>query len=231
MINKLPIKIILTVLAGLFLLWLALSGWPNDNGVAQELPSADSTTLISKVSSIQPISNAGADATEFGVRSGSLEVRNRAISPLSDDDLVALKNRFDQANAAIERGQLESAVVSLEALTSDFPSIIEPYLNLASVYAEQQNLEKARTTLLKGFEANPKAGMLFDHLKKVHGALAADSYRQALDTNTAKPEQTGLTLARASNIVTQLDQSNKICLLYTSPSPRDQRGSRMPSSA
>ena len=24
---------------------------------------------------------------------------------------------------------------------------------------------------------------------------------------------------------------NKICLLYTSPSPRDQRGSRMPSSA
>ena len=24
---------------------------------------------------------------------------------------------------------------------------------------------------------------------------------------------------------------NKVCLLYTSPSPRDQRGSRMPSSA
>ena len=31
----------------------------------------------------------------------------------------------------------------------------------------------------------------------------------------------------------QLDESHKyfICLLYTSPSPRDQRGSRMPSSA
>ena len=26
-------------------------------------------------------------------------------------------------------------------------------------------------------------------------------------------------------------RSNNICLLYTSPSPRDQRGSRMPSSA
>ena len=27
------------------------------------------------------------------------------------------------------------------------------------------------------------------------------------------------------------DVYNKFCLLYTSPSPRDQRGSRMPSSA
>ena len=31
-------------------------------------------------------------------------------------------------------------------------------------------------------------------------------------------------------IIDGLDE-NKICLLYTSPSPRDQRGSRMPSSA
>ena len=29
----------------------------------------------------------------------------------------------------------------------------------------------------------------------------------------------------------QLMKDNKVCLLYTSPSPRDQRGSRMPSSA
>ena len=27
------------------------------------------------------------------------------------------------------------------------------------------------------------------------------------------------------------EDNNRICLLYTSPSPRDQRGSRMPSSA
>ena len=29
----------------------------------------------------------------------------------------------------------------------------------------------------------------------------------------------------------QLDEVDEFCLLYTSPSPRDQRGSRMPSSA
>ena len=31
--------------------------------------------------------------------------------------------------------------------------------------------------------------------------------------------------------ITKLIEQNKSCLLYTSPSPRDQRGSRMPSSA
>ena len=33
------------------------------------------------------------------------------------------------------------------------------------------------------------------------------------------------------NIFAKFDRKPKSCLLYTSPSPRDQRGSRMPSSA
>ena len=37
-------------------------------------------------------------------------------------------------------------------------------------------------------------------------------------------------LAKEAGYKTVFKQSN-ICLLYTSPSPRDQRGSRMPSSA
>ena len=31
--------------------------------------------------------------------------------------------------------------------------------------------------------------------------------------------------------ITEVERHTKVCLLYTSPSPRDQRGSRMPSSA
>ena len=37
--------------------------------------------------------------------------------------------------------------------------------------------------------------------------------------------------SKASEYRTSVDVSNHTCLLYTSPSPRDQRGSRMPSSA
>ena len=37
-------------------------------------------------------------------------------------------------------------------------------------------------------------------------------------------------IERSGGIALKADK-NRICLLYTSPSPRDQRGSRMPSSA
>ena len=45
-------------------------------------------------------------------------------------------------------------------------------------------------------------------------------------TKAELARQTGLAHPTVTNITRRL-----ICLLYTSPSPRDQRGSRMPSSA
>ena len=40
-----------------------------------------------------------------------------------------------------------------------------------------------------------------------------------------------LRLGNAAGVLRPLALENRVCLLYTSPSPRDQRGSRMPSSA
>ena len=52
----------------------------------------------------------------------------------------------------------------------------------------------------------------------------------------AKSEKRMATVRKARERITEADFGSKatqrsICLLYTSPSPRDQRGSRMPSSA
>ena len=45
-------------------------------------------------------------------------------------------------------------------------------------------------------------------------------------------QQTGCTTSEcAAEVGALLGVQNMVCLLYTSPSPRDQRGSRMPSSA
>ena len=57
--------------------------------------------------------------------------------------------------------------------------------------------------------------------KAVHEGLEVENlnkkYRKIADT--------------LRNAVLSKDERKKACLLYTSPSPRDQRGSRMPSSA
>ena len=214
--NKFSIKIALAALVlPIVVLWTLLSEDSVDS-VAGGDTEVGSARLVS---AIQPISVAnaqfGAVSRTTDIASDSVGFGNREImvNLLSDNDLALLTLRFDEANAAIDQGNIEAGLEGLEALISDYPSIIEPYLNVASIYAEQQDLEKARATLLKGFSANPKAGMLFDHLKKVHGALAANSYRQALDTNSLKTSNATLVLARASSIVTQLDQRNQIVAL------------------
>jgi len=215
MISKLPIRNLLIALAVIALLWLLISFTLKGSNTGDQAINSRQGETDRLVSAIQPISEANADSVEAGIASGSLNLAGRSsqIESLNNDELAVLTRRFAAANLAIENGQQASAIRSLEAITAEFPSVVEPYLNLASIYAEQRQLQKARETLLKGFEANPKAGLLFDHLKKVHGALAANSYRQALDTRSAETGLTKLTLARASSIVTQLDQSNQIVAL------------------
>ncbi|MFT4635175.1 MAG: hypothetical protein ACI854_000553 [Arenicella sp.] len=214
MINRLSIKIILSVLA-LVLLWLLWPGASEDQNRSEAVKQGSSAL----VSAIQPIAkanaNSGVSSDALGVASGRLNIveSGRKIESLSNQDLASLTRRFDNANVATVNGNTHAGIKQLRALIADYPSVIEPYLNLASIYAEQQQLEKARATLLQGFASNPKAGMLFDHLKKIHGALAANAYRQALDTTTADSAQTRLVLERASNIVSQRDQSNQIAAL------------------
>ena len=56
------------------------------------------------------------------------------------------------------------------------------------------------------------------------------AYSQLIDQNL-KAQDLKQTFVEESNLKANLLTLYVICLLYTSPSPRDQRGSRMPSSA
>ena len=59
--------------------------------------------------------------------------------------------------------------------------------------------------------------------------LKSDASKSAYETWA---KETDLKTVRALNSIDRFDVFESMgCLLYTSPSPRDQRGSRMPSSA
>ena len=77
-------------------------------------------------------------------------------------------------------------------------------------------------------------GALYTHyssLGELAFALLADGYREIADVHLAARA------GRAVDPATVVAEPQRrivdlyVCLLYTSPSPRDQRGSRMPSSA
>lgn len=210
MIDKLPIKTLIAVIIAVLVWAFVIPNGKNDNAAEAKATSGSQTENL--VSAIQPVSDADA-AQPSVVASGGLPVlTQRSVEPLEADKLADLHARFNRANKQLAEGQAQLAATAYQALIDDYPSIVEPYLNLASIYSSQAKLSEARGVLLRGFGANPKAGMLFDHLTEVHGALAAQSYQYALDTKVATDTPV-LTLARASTIVTSLDQQQEIAKL------------------
>ena len=81
-----------------------------------------------------------------------------------------------------------------------------------------------------GENAGHAVNAFVDDLLSSGGGGSADSNQQAVNSVVDQMGQTLTPNALASGSVAGLEVMAP-CLLYTSPSPRDQRGSRMPSSA
>lgn len=209
MTDKFPIKLLMFALPVALLLWVVFAdGDASDQKATTAQDSQPSSDSIASV--IQPIAKASADPSENGVVSGRFYERpKRPEVQLDERSNSDLKTRFEQANQTLSDGKTESAIEQLNSVIKDYPSVVEPYLNLASIYAQRDDLEMARATLMRGIDANQKAGMLFTGLKKVHGAIAASAYRKALDTNAdAITVQASLPLVDA--LVTRFDQSREL---------------------
>lgn len=141
------------------------------------------------VSSIKPISDAQA-STDVGTLAGSISDR----SPLQAKATPQDQHRFAQINALIEQGQQTQAIEQLNEFIDEKPTLVEPYINLAGLYVDAQQLDLARQTLLKGINANQQTAILFDSLKQVHGAQAALAYQRALNVESKKAVELALPL-------------------------------------
>ena len=94
------------------------------------------------------------------------------------------------------------------------------FLSLSEVFADERKKQLDK---------------LFNELKIDNPALTFEVEQKIWEIWSTHPKKNELTLmlSEGSTLVKddKLTEAVNICLLYTSPSPRDQRGSRMPSSA
>ncbi|MEM7358006.1 MAG: tetratricopeptide repeat protein [Pseudomonadota bacterium] len=175
MVSNQPIRYILIAAVLLLVLW-----WQWPNMVERTGPENSEEEGVNRplVSAIQPIETAGAaakrDAVALALQSPDLDAGGDAMS------LKQLRNGFSEARQAIDDGRTQSAIRMLGELIEQHPRQVEPYINLASVYAADGQLAQARQTLMDGMQANKNYAMLFTNLQKVHGALAANAYQTAL---------------------------------------------------
>ncbi len=100
--------------------------------------------------------------------------------------------RFLRGVAQADAGKTEDAIATFTQLTQDYPELPEPYNNLAVLYAQQNQLDKARIALEMAVRNNPSYATAHENLGDIYARLAQQSYAKAmqLDPNntTVKPK-------------------------------------------
>ena len=147
------------------LLWLA---------VKPEIP----LQLASSLNLDEEVLNSDEEPAVYHGLIPATTVGNGADRGDSDSEFL---QRFAQAQEFITQGHNQAAIDSLGVLINERPSQAELYLNLAALYAGNGQLELARVTLMRGLKADRKYASLFAGLQKIHGVLAANAYKAAMD--------------------------------------------------
>lgn len=125
------------------------------------------------------------------------------VAALAKADAYLKKNprdaqmRFLKGVILTEQNKSAEAITIFTKLTEDFPTLPEPYNNLAVLYASSGQYEKARTALDMAIRTNPTYATAYENLGDVHAKLASQAYDKALqldNSNTAAKSK--LTMVR-----------------------------------
>jgi Flp pilus assembly protein TadD len=93
--------------------------------------------------------------------------------------------RFLKGVILAESGKSTAAIEAYTQLTQEYPELPEPYNNLAVLYAQQNEYEKAREALEGAVRANPQYATAHENLGDVYAKLASQSYAKAQQIDPA----------------------------------------------
>jgi tetratricopeptide (TPR) repeat protein len=88
--------------------------------------------------------------------------------------------RFTRGRVLMEMGRNAEAIDAFTALTQDFPELPEPFNNLAALYAQAGEYDKARAALESAIRNNPSFAVAYSNLGDIYAKLAQQAYQKAL---------------------------------------------------
>lgn len=107
------------------------------------------------------------------------------------------QGRFMRGLILTEMGRSADAIATFSRLTEDYPELPEPYNNLAVLYAQQKQYDKARAALEMAIRTHPSYAIAHENLGDVYAKLASQAYDKALQIDSANAAaQSKLSLIR-----------------------------------
>jgi tetratricopeptide (TPR) repeat protein len=106
------------------------------------------------------------------------------------DQLLATKPKDAQARflkglILTEMNRHNEAIAIFTKLTEDYPELPEPYNNLAALYAQQRQFEKARNAIEMAIRTHPSYATAHENLGDIYALMAAQAYDKALQIDSS----------------------------------------------
>jgi tetratricopeptide (TPR) repeat protein len=112
------------------------------------------------------------------------------------------QGRFLKGLILTELNKPNEAIAVFQKLTEDYPELPEPYNNLAVIYAQQKQYEKAKQALEMAIRTHPSYATAHENLGDIYARLASQAYDKALQLDSSNTSaQTKLSMIRELMIV------------------------------
>ena len=119
------------------------------------------------------------DATKL-YQQGKLDQAMSKVNSALTQQPKDAQGRFLKGLILTEQKKGADAIQVFTSLTEDYPELPEPYNNLAVLYANQGNYDKAKAALELAIHTHPSYATAYENLGDIYAQLARRSYDKAL---------------------------------------------------
>jgi tetratricopeptide (TPR) repeat protein len=107
------------------------------------------------------------------------------------------QGRFLKGLILTEMNKPNDAAAVFQKLTEDYPELPEPYNNLAVIYAQQKQFDKAKQALEMAIRTHPSYATAHENLGDIYTRMASQAYDKALQIDSSNTSaQTKLSMIR-----------------------------------
>ena len=124
------------------------------------------------------------DATKL-YQQGKLDQALSKVNSALTQQPKDAQGRFLKGLILTEQKKGADAIQVFTSLTEDYPELPEPYNNLAVLYANQGNYDKAKAALELAIHTHPSYATAYENLGDIYAQLARRSYDKALQLDKA----------------------------------------------
>jgi Flp pilus assembly protein TadD/ketosteroid isomerase-like protein len=117
----------------------------------------------------------------------ALEQIDRFLSDKPKD----AQGRFLKGTILAEMGRNPEAISIFTKLSEDYPELPEPYNNLAVIYAQQKQYDKAKQALEQAIRTHPSYATAHENLGDLYARLASQAYGKALQLDSSNTSAQG----------------------------------------